>query len=186
MTDIEERYIAAKDFINQGYTQKGFSILMELTEADYAPAEHRLGMCYYFGEGTIPNKNEALKWFTKAANNNIAEAQYYLGLYYYQGECVDQNYESAVEWFTKAAEPGEDKAQFYLGECYRYGLGVTPDESVSQSWYTKAAEAGNDTAKDMLDPKKAKKRDKQLGKQLNEHSGFFSWIKSIICPGKIK
>lgn len=184
MTDIEERYIAAQDFINQGYTQKGFSILMELTEADYAPAEHRLGMCYYFGEGTIPNKNEALKWFTKAANNSIAEAQYYLGLYYYQGECVDQNYESAVEWFTKAAEQGEDKAQFYLGECYRYGLGVTPDESVSQSWYTKAAEAGNDTAKDMLDPKKAKKRDKQLGKQLNEHSGFFAWIKSIICPGK--
>jgi hypothetical protein len=57
---------------------------------------------YLNGEGTGCNYEQALSWFTKAANQNDAEAQKSLGLMYLDGQGVDINLTQAIFWFVKS------------------------------------------------------------------------------------
>ena len=66
---------------------------------------------------------EAVKWYRKAAEQNLAEAQYNLGVCYYNGEGVAKDEVEAVKWFRKAAEQNYARAQYNLGVCYERGDG---------------------------------------------------------------
>ena len=103
-----------------------------------AEAQNALGEAYYDGKGVTENLTEAVKWFTKAAEQENAKAQYNLGICYYYGYGVYQNYGEAEKWYTKAAEQGYAEAQTSLG--YYYEENHNPKKAVE--WYTKAAEQG--------------------------------------------
>ena len=103
-----------------------------------AEAQNALGEAYYDGKGVTENLTEAVKWFTKAAEQENAKAQYNLGICYYYGYGVYQNYGEAEKWYTKAAEQGYAEAQNSLG--YYYEENHNPKKAVE--WYTKAAEQG--------------------------------------------
>ena len=47
---------------------------------------------------------EAVKWYRKAAEQNLAKAQYNLGVCYAHGEGVVKDQVEAVKWYRKAAE----------------------------------------------------------------------------------
>jgi TPR repeat protein len=61
--------------------------------------------------------NEAAKWWTKAAEQGLAEAQYNLGVCYDNGLGVIQNHAEAVTWYRKAAKQGYAEAEKRLNEC---------------------------------------------------------------------
>ena len=103
-----------------------------------AEAQNALGEAYYDGKGVTENLTEAVKWFTKAAEQENAKAQYNLGNCYYYGYGVYQYYGEAEKWYTKAAEQGCAEAQNSLG--YYYEENHNPKKAVE--WYTKAAEQG--------------------------------------------
>lgn len=108
-----------------------------------AEAQNALGEAYYDGKGVTENLPEAVKWFTRAAEQENAKAQYNLGICYYYGYGVEENLKEAVKWYTRAAEQGNADAQNSLGYCYEFGEGVDYQNDVKAAkWYTKAAEQG--------------------------------------------
>lgn len=104
-----------------------------------AEAQNALGEAYYDGKGVTENLTEAVKWFTKAAEQENAKAEYNLGNCYYYGYGVYENYGEAEKWYTKAAEQGCAEAQNSLGYYYEIN-DLNPKKAVK--WYTKAAEQG--------------------------------------------
>jgi hypothetical protein len=98
---------------------------------------------YYNGIGVAQDYNEAVKLFTKAAEQGNATAQYALGSVYYNGHGVTKDYKEAVKWLRKSVAQGNAMAEFRLGSCYYYGHGVTKDEKEALKWWTKAADQGN-------------------------------------------
>ena len=101
---------------------------------------------YSYGEAVAQDYKEAVKWYTKAAEQGYANAQYNLGHRYYRGEGVAQDYKEAVRWWRKAAEQGKAKAQAVLGAMYDNGKGVAQDYKSAHMWLNIAAANGNSIA----------------------------------------
>lgn len=113
--------------------------LMLKAKSGEAEAQNALGEAYYDGKGVTENLTEAVKWFTKAAEQENAKAEYNLGDCYYYGYGVYKDYGEAEKWYTKAAEQGNAEAQNSLGYYYEIDE-LNPKKAVE--WYTKAAEQG--------------------------------------------
>lgn len=62
--------------------------LMLKAKSGEAEAQNALGEAYYDGKGVTENLTEAVKWFTKAAEQENAKAEYNLGNCYYYGNGV--------------------------------------------------------------------------------------------------
>ena len=92
-------------------------------------AQYLLGRMYYLGEGVPESAVEAVKWFRKAADQDIVNAQYSLGGMYADGQGVPENDAEAVKWYRKAAGNGFLDAQYNLALMYYDGDGV-PESSV--------------------------------------------------------
>jgi TPR repeat protein len=129
-------------------------------------AQFYMGLMYQNGEGVPQDYETAIKWFTLAAEQGIANAQFNLGQIYRKGEGVPQDYETAIKWFTLAAgqstdfttvlqewgpstssefeEQGSVNAQNALGEMYRNGEGVSQDYETAIKWYFSAAARSSD------------------------------------------
>jgi TPR repeat protein len=124
--------------------QKPIEEVKAKAEAGDAESEMELGRRYNKGEGVAKNEVEAVKWYRKAAEQNLARAQYNLGVCYGRGDgCRDGVAEDDVEaakWYRKAAEQNFAAAQYNLGVCYDRGDGVTEDHAEAAKWYRKAAE----------------------------------------------
>lgn len=117
--------------------------LMLKAKSGEAEAQNALGEAYYDGKGVTENLTEAVKWFTKAAEQENAKAQYNLGICYYYGYGVQyRDRREAVKWYTRTAEQGNADAQHDLGYCYEFGEGVDKNLKEAVKWYTKAAEQG--------------------------------------------
>ncbi len=110
-----------------------------------------IGETYYFGFNGLPiDKNEAVKWYRRAAEQGIAEAEYNLAGCCHNGEGVETNEVEARKWWRKAAEQNSKEAQFNLGISYEFGFGIPSDLQEAVKWYRKAAEQGIDQAQYFL------------------------------------
>jgi uncharacterized protein len=109
-------------------------------EAGDAVSELQLALRYENGEGVAKNQVQAVKWYRKAAEQNVAEAQYNLGICYENGNGVAKDQVEAVKWYRKAAEQNLAEAQYNLGVCYAKGKGVAIDFVEAVKWFRKAAE----------------------------------------------
>src|SRR5713101_3261142 len=104
-------------------------------------AQYELGRAFFSGTlGVAKDEAEAVKWFRKAAEQNVADAQFSLGVCYANGRGVAEDDAEAVKWFRKAAEQNYARAQYNLGVRYAKGQGVAKDEAEAVKWYRKAAE----------------------------------------------
>src|SRR6266542_2885621 len=113
-----------------------------------AKAQYELGCALFSGTlGVAKDKAEAVKWFRKAAEQNVADAQFSLGACYANGQGVTEDDAEAVKWFRKAAEQNLADAQYNLGVCYDSGEGVAKDQVEAYKWWLLAAGQGNDDAK---------------------------------------
>lgn len=59
----------------------------------------------------MQGKEEAYKWYRRAAASGNAEAQRKLGDCYFHGNGVAEDYWEACKWYMKAAEQGDPVAQ---------------------------------------------------------------------------
>ena len=113
------------------------------TKAEKGDAESQfaLGSAFYLGTlGLAKDEAEAVKWYRKAAEQNLAWAQCGLGYWYARGQGVAKDEAEAVNWYRKAAEQNLADAQYRLGCCYALGQGVAKNEAEAVKWYRKAAE----------------------------------------------
>lgn len=79
-----------------------------------ALAQNSLGSSYDLGTGTEQDFEQAVVWYSKAAENGSTEAQRNLGEKYFLGEGTEKDIEKAIYWLEKAAEQEDSIAQKYL------------------------------------------------------------------------
>ena len=150
--------------------------LMLKAKSGEAEAQNALGEAYYDGKGVTENLTEAVKWFTKAAEQENAKAEYNLGDCYYYGNGVQyRDRGEAVEWYTKAAEQGLPMAQCNLGICYENGDGVEKNLEEAVKWYTKAANQEYARAQYLL----GKAYDKGEGVAKNDSEAMKWYLKAV-------
>ncbi len=123
-------------------TQKQIDNIYNNAVNGMAEAQYVLGEMYNHGLSIAVDKQQAVYWYRKAAEQGFAEAQNNLAVLYTKGEGVEQNYATAAYWYRKAAEQGIAEAQHNLGTLYEDGYGVAEDISTAIDWYNKAAEQG--------------------------------------------
>ena len=101
----------------------------------------------YYNDGVkaynAGNYSEAVRLYSKAAEQGYVQAQCNLGYCYEFGRGVTKDLNEAVKWYSKAAAQGYAQAQYNLGYCYEFGRGVTKDLNEAVKWYRKAAEQGD-------------------------------------------
>lgn len=125
-------------FVNGDYAGAQRQLAPLAKDGD-AQAQYGLGLVYQRGWG---REDEAVKWLTRAAEQDYAPAQTELGRMYQWGKGVEQNDEMAVQLYTLAAEQGYASAQYYLGMMYQWGDGVEQNDEMAIQWYTLAADQG--------------------------------------------
>jgi hypothetical protein len=77
-----------------------------------AQAQNELGEALYAGKlGAVKNAVEAVKWFRRAAEQNLAAAQSNLGICYERGDGVPKYDVEAYKWGLLAAAQGDTKAK---------------------------------------------------------------------------
>jgi TPR repeat protein len=81
-------------------------------------------------------EREALKWFTKAAEQGDPEALYYSAKLLFK----TNEKEEGANYFKKAAEKDHGLAQSMWGNCLYYGNGVIKNKLEAVKWFRKAAE----------------------------------------------
>lgn len=80
------------------------------------------------------DKNKAIEYFNKAANNNYVYSYNNLGLI----EEKNNNYNTAFNYYLKSANLNESWACNKIGELYRQGFGITKDLKKAFYYYNKA------------------------------------------------
>ena len=88
-------------------------LLRKAAEQDMAYAEHMVGDLYWDGKGVPKDKQEAVKWYLKAADGAEpdSEAQLNLALIYEGGNIVPQDFAAAYMWYELAREGGAEHTQ---------------------------------------------------------------------------
>lgn len=144
----------------ENYDPKGLNpetIHVIKTEAEKGNpiAQYIYGRYCYFGRGSVINKKEAVKWYAKAAKQNLPAAQEELGQCYHYEKGVENDETKASEWHRAAignyrnlAEKGDAKAQYELGRCLSdcnyddYDDNDGYDEEAVK-WFRKSSEQGH-------------------------------------------
>jgi len=122
--------------MNRTEQAEDISELIAKAEQGVAIAQFNLGIRYHNGRSVTKDDDQAIQWFTKAANQGCVEAQYNLGYIYRE----DQNYQRAIYWYNKAAEQNLADALCDIGVMHIYGYGVKQDYQRAIDWFRKAAE----------------------------------------------
>ena len=120
-----------------------FESVKAKADAGDTRAQFNLGERYAGGEGVPKDKNEAVKWYHKAAEQGLADAQFCLGKCYEEAVKVEDHGEQAVKWFRKAAEQGHAEAQFCLGQKYSFGILVNQDGKEADKWAPETKETAD-------------------------------------------
>nr|CEL66843.1 TPA: Sel1 repeat domain-containing protein, putative [Neospora caninum Liverpool] len=111
----------------------------------HADAQVAVGYaCEQGRSGWMQDHQQAIFWYTKAAEQGSATATNNLASLFYHGRGCQQDFEKAAELFKKAAAGGNTNAVYNLGVCYEFGRGVAAEDSdKALQLYQRAAQAGH-------------------------------------------
>ncbi len=116
-------------------------LIRQSAENGYAKAQVDLAGLYLEGaKGVEKNKQAALEWFQKAAEQGNQAARYYAADLLYRGEGVIQDKARALKEWRIAAEAGLPEAQYRLSKFLLSGDAITAE---GRSYLETAAEAGH-------------------------------------------
>ncbi|WP_315984079.1 hypothetical protein [Aliamphritea spongicola] len=79
---------------------------------------YRLALAYQLGQGVEQDNQQAVRWYTQAAQAHHAKAQRSLGAMYEGGYGVKTNLQQAYAWYKRAAAQGLPDAQLRLGTLF--------------------------------------------------------------------
>ena len=105
------------------------------------------------GEGVAQNTQQAIQWYTRAAQQGVAPAQLNLAIMYLRGEGVRPNLQQAKGWLEKAAMSGDNRASYTLALLDEKQKNLVD----AYKWYDLAARDG------MLDEKVRTKARGKIG-----------------------
>jgi TPR repeat protein len=143
----KEDAIAAYD---KGDFKRAARLFAPLAKQGDALAQFKLGVMYDDGKGVKKNLKTAQDWYTKSADQGLADAQYNLGLGYYSGVFTgaSSNRYYFHSLFGKAANQGHPEAEYMLGVIYEHGItGGVISLTQAASWFQRAADHGIPDAK---------------------------------------
>lgn len=122
-------------------------MMMKLAvENNDAAAQYFIGRNYLVGKSVNIDKQEAAKWFLKAARQDHEKAQYELALLYLEGDGVEKNTIFAFDLMMNAAKQNHADAQYHLGKMYLEGLSGSTNTDKAVEWLNKAVESNHTPA----------------------------------------
>jgi TPR repeat protein len=80
-----------------------------LAEQGDAADQFNLGLLYLDGQGVPQDLDQAIKWFTRAAQQDYDKAQLNLGAMYASGKGLKRDYVQAYKWLNICASRGNAK-----------------------------------------------------------------------------
>ena len=80
-----------------------YAAVLVLVEQGHAWAQYELGLMHANGYGAPKDDAEAVKWYTKAAEQDYHAAQYNLCMMYAAGTGVPEDYVQAYKWLVLAS-----------------------------------------------------------------------------------
>ena len=107
-----------------------------------ASAQYSLGRMYELGIKVSVDKNTALVWYTKSADQGYADAQYRLAISMLYGKSNERDERLGRKWLSLAADNGHQTAKNLLANMADredFGAGT----SLALTWYLDRAIAGN-------------------------------------------
>jgi len=104
------------------------------------------GQCYDVG-GALPfSENDAVKWYTQAANRGLASSAISLArLYMKKGDVA-----ASLGWLKKAAGKNAMTSSYHVAESYYQGISMPKDPVEAFKWYQVAAYLGEPKAEYQL------------------------------------
>lgn len=118
--NIGSKEILTKEKSNINEISYELKNTIKLAELGVAQAQYELGLSYFSntdfesGGNFIKDYSQAVKWYSKSAEQGHIEAQVQLGICYANGLGVDKNNDKAYYWWQKAAEQGHESAISYI------------------------------------------------------------------------
>ncbi|KAG0260755.1 hypothetical protein BG011_001652 [Mortierella polycephala] len=123
-----------------------FELYAASAQANYAPAQHRLGECYEYGNLQCPqDPTQAVYWYRHSAENGHVESQLALTGFYLDGSVgqeAEQSDEEVFRLVKAAAQRGLPRAEYMTGHFLEYGWGVERDMREAKQWYRLACAKG--------------------------------------------
>lgn len=120
--NIDSKVIPTKEKSNINEISYELKNTIRLAELGIAEAQYTLGLAYFsntdfYSESPtnfIKDYSQAVKWYSKSAEQGHIEAQVQLGICYANGLGVDKNKDKAYYWWKKAAEQGHESAISFM------------------------------------------------------------------------
>jgi TPR repeat protein len=99
---------------------EAFGYFKSSAEKDYVPALMSVALAYEKGEGTPQDYEQAIKWWTKAADAGVSAAQYRLGQAYRMGDLGmdSRDLDKGISLLKQAGEKGNVYAQNMLAYMF--------------------------------------------------------------------
>jgi flagellar biosynthesis GTPase FlhF len=119
-----------------------FDFQMKLAKKGNAEAQYKVGEMYEAGRGVDVNKDEAMKWFTQAADGGSQNAKDKLLYVDMEKNGLTKDNKAEYEGLKTRAKGGNEYAQYYLGMMYSHGVGVKKNYNKADDLLGKASLAG--------------------------------------------
>ncbi|MDF0665021.1 MAG: tetratricopeptide repeat protein [Nitrospira sp.] len=142
----EALYHKASSHFSAGQVREGLELLSKAAGLGYPKAMSDLGALYSKGIGVPEDWEEAIKWWTRAAQIGDLGAIYNVGAYYYRRG----DFSMAFSWFSEAANRGLPEGMMSVGYMYVRGESVSQNRAEGLRWLRAAAKAGLPAAKNIL------------------------------------
>ena len=110
-----------------------------------AEAQFELGTNFW-----TTDEHEAVKWFTKAAEQNYKRAFFYLGVHFGIEERPIYDAKKSFEFYLRGAKLGDAECAFFTGQAYIFGIGTTTNTEEGLRWVRKSADQGCGLAPETL------------------------------------
>jgi TPR repeat protein len=94
------------------------------------------------GRGVGQDLAQAVRWYSRSAQQGFSLAQYRLGTYYERGLGIAKNLPRALSWYRRAAENGNVKAMHNLAVLATSRQMGEPDYVLAAQWFSRASEHG--------------------------------------------
>lgn len=147
---------------DRGRDAQAFRLFVRAARAGLAPAEYRIGRSYLEGKVVPRNRQEAVRWLTRAGERGSVEAQSLLAALYLNGHGIEAtsgdadregglfaatsvptsgppDFTKAAMWAQRAAEKGAPDGQALWAYILTDGPSELRDRTASRMWYERAA-----------------------------------------------
>lgn len=122
--------------------EAAFALWEKSAEQDYAPAMHKLGLCFFSGLfGLSEDKAKAIDYFSRAAEAGYCQSMMHLYAIYAAGTDVERDETKSNDYLRRAADAGFSPACVIVGTSLLGGSEEERNEGVAL--ILKAAEDGD-------------------------------------------